>query len=101
MPQNQHEMIQSAARDYAAADKTLNQVYTALIRALKSSPKRITQLRTAQKLWLQLRDAEAKFVALSNEGGSNEPLLLYATLARLTNDRVKTLQLYLAEVSAR
>jgi uncharacterized protein YecT (DUF1311 family) len=54
------EMAACARDDLNAADAELNRVYQRLLTAGAKEPVFISNLRTAQKAWIQFRDAELK-----------------------------------------
>lgn len=89
--QNQNEMNQQAARDFEKADIALNKVYNQL--AMKLDRESKTKLKSAQRAWIQFRDAEAQFEAdLDARGGSLAPLIYNGRRAEFTKIRMKELQ---------
>ena len=89
--QSQQEMNQTAQREFAAADKALNQVYKQVLAAI--DPEAQPKLKAAQRAWVQFRDADAEFHAdLEARDGSMAPLVESGRKATLTKARVKELQ---------
>lgn len=99
--QTQLEMNEQAAKDFKKADKELNAVFQQIIKANRSDTVFIKNLKKAQNLWIQLRDAEldAKF--------PEEPGKFYGTVAPmcwsmyktdLTKERIKKLRVWLTGV---
>ena len=94
-PMDQSTMNICADKDYRAADKKLNDVYSKVMTALDDAGYR-AKLKTAQRAWIQYRDTECTFEVAENEGGSIYPLVYAGCLTRLTGARTKELQAYLA-----
>jgi uncharacterized protein YecT (DUF1311 family) len=94
--QSQQEMNLKAGEQYKKADKELNNVYQKILKEYASQPVFIKKAVTAQRLWLQLRDAElaAKF-PIPGSYGSVEPMCRFRYLEGLTKDRVKFLKVWL------
>jgi len=95
MAQTQAEMNQEAATQAEAADKELNTVYRELMGRLDAEGKAL--LKTSQRAWLAFRDAEAKFSADANRGGSMAPMTYSLAIARLTESRTQWLREHLSE----
>ena len=51
-----------------------------------------TRLVRAQRAWIAYRDAECEISALSEKGGSLEPLMRFSCLARVTEARTGELK---------
>ena len=96
-PQTQSEMNACAGIAYRNADRRLNQVYQQLLPKLPAS--RRQQLVTAQQAWIRYRDASCNFERSEVEGGSMAPMIQASCLARLTEQRTKDLQQYLASTN--
>jgi uncharacterized protein YecT (DUF1311 family) len=94
-PQSQSEMTACAGIAYQNADRKLNQIYQQLLPKLSSS--RRQQLVTAQQAWIRFRDTSCNFEASAFEGGTIAPMIYSSCLARLTEQRIKDLQNYLAD----
>lgn len=79
---------------YTKSDKKLNDVYQKLLRANRSNTTFIRNLRTAERMWIQFRDAQftleyPKHVLIDK--ADSIPMDQAICLARLTEDRTKTL----------
>ena len=97
--QTQSEMNQDAYNDYLRADKQLNSVYTAVLKKYKSDLVFIKNLREAQRLWIQFRDAEmrAKYPERPvGEYGSIQPMCWHMYLQELTEERTAKLKIWLS-----
>ncbi|WP_179641026.1 lysozyme inhibitor LprI family protein [Sphingomonas guangdongensis] len=88
--QTQMALNTDAARKAKAADRDLNQTYTALM--TKASPAAKQLLRASQRHWIAFRDAECRFVASGVSGGSVQPMVVAGCMERLTNDRLRQLR---------
>lgn len=93
----QSEMNACAARAYAQADASLNDLYRRLLQKLPSD--RQESLRKVQKAWLTFRDLDCGFAAAGYEGGSMQPMVKSACMAARTNERTKQLHDLLDEAS--
>ncbi|OIP71318.1 MAG: hypothetical protein AUK43_06500 [Oscillatoriales cyanobacterium CG2_30_40_61] len=93
---NTLEMRKCASDQYQIADQKLNQTYQKLIGQL--SPERKKRLIEAQRAWISFRDKTCSFESSQVLGGTAEPLLLTQCLANVTQQRVRDLQNYLAEI---
>jgi len=94
-PQDQSSMNYCADQDYRAADKKLNAVYQKVMAALDDDGYK-TKLKAAERAWMTFRDTECTFETAENEGGSIHPLVYSGCETRLTDERTKALQSYLA-----
>jgi uncharacterized protein YecT (DUF1311 family) len=99
---SQQQLNACAAEDFARADKELNGVYKQILSEYKDNPLFLEKLKAAQRLWVQLRDAEveARFpVAKSERGtqvwGSSYPMSVDGYRAELTKQRTRQLHLWL------
>ncbi len=94
--QTQVEMDLKAAGQYKKADKELNVVYQKILKEYASQPVFVKKFKAAQRIWLQLRDAElaAKFPN-PNDYGSVEPMCEALYLESLTKERTKFLNVWL------
>ena len=83
---------------YVKAEKEINSVYQKILREYGSDKEFIKNLRASQRLWIQFRDAEIK-ARYPNQTpgyyGSIYPSCLASLKAQLTNDRIKTLSVWL------
>jgi uncharacterized protein YecT (DUF1311 family) len=78
------------ARTYRAADGQLNQLYKQIRQVL--TPDQQQQLVTAQRLWLQLRDATCKAESDLYKGGDAESPAYSACLEEETRQRTADLK---------
>lgn len=94
--QSQMEMNAEARADFEKADRQLNVVYGKVQKLLDVEGRE--KLRIAQRTWIAFRDAEAELHADTEaRGGSMEPLVLFGTMTRLTEARIKQLEEFLHE----
>ncbi len=91
---SQLEMNQCAADALEAADAELNTVYRQVLAANAGNPVALERLRAAQRLWIQLRDADlaAQFPLAEGQDprrvyGSIYPLEFASETAKLTRQR--------------
>jgi uncharacterized protein YecT (DUF1311 family) len=75
---------------YEKADRDLNAVYKQLMSQLDEN--RQDKLRTAQRAWLQFREANADFAASLAEGGTLAPLLKISAIVEMTEARTSELK---------
>jgi uncharacterized protein YecT (DUF1311 family) len=97
--QNQQELNIAAGKDYEAADKELNRVYSQLKGRLEKDERR--KLAKAEQAWIKFRDAECDFRSFENTGGTIYPLVYGGAAAALTRQRTADLQEILDEYSSR
>lgn len=98
LAQSQLEMNQAAGNEFAAADKKLNSVYQQILRKYAKNPLFLKYLKTAQRLWVQFRDAQLAMKFPDREPGfygSVLPMCKSNYLAELTVDRTKQLEEWL------
>lgn len=95
--QTQLEMNQKAHKDFQQADKELNSVYQKILQEYKPDTAFIKNFKKAQKIWVQLRDAEmkAKYPDREEGYGSVEPMCWSMYLKELTEERTKALRIWL------
>lgn len=100
--QSQAQMNQEADATYRKADQELNRVYQQIFKEYRAQPAFLQSLKTAQKLWLQFRDAEmkARYPATNSlvEYGSFFPVCYSNGLEELTKARTKQLRLWLTGI---
>jgi uncharacterized protein YecT (DUF1311 family) len=104
---SQLEMNQCAFEDLGRADAELNAAYKQILGSMKDQPVAAERLKAAQRLWVQLRDADlaAQFPLAEGQSAQLEYgsiyLLEYATAqAELTRQRTAYLRAhFLADVS--
>ncbi len=94
--QTQTELNLNAIRKYKKADLELNSSYQKILKGYASQPLFIKNFKTAQRLWLQLRDAElaARF-PVAGSYGSVEPMCKVMYLEGLTRERIEFLKTWL------
>lgn len=96
--QTQAEMSRDANELFKNADKELNEVYNQILTDYKKDTIFIENLKKAQRLWVQFRDAELnmKFPAYpGNHYGSMLPMCRAFYLKELTENRTETLREWL------
>lgn len=96
--QTQLEMNQEEQNKYLKADKKLNNVYNQILKEYKSDTEFIKNLKIAQRIWIQFRDAEMKSKYPDREQGyygSIHPMCLSIYLTELTEERTKKLKMWL------
>jgi uncharacterized protein YecT (DUF1311 family) len=88
-----------AGSGYEKADKELNMVYKQILKDYAAQPLFIKNLKIAQRLWVQLRDAElgAKFPKTGGYG-SVQPMCESGYLEQLTRERTKFLRVWLTGI---
>lgn len=89
-PMDQSTMNICADKDYRAADAVLNKVYKRAMAAQDDTGRDL--LRASERVWIAYRDAECKFEAAPNEGGSIYPMVYAGCLTRLTKARIADLR---------
>ena len=96
--QNQSEMNITAYESLQKVDDELNKVYQDILKEYKHDTLFIKNLRTAQKLWIQFRDAELEMKYPAYAGkyyGSIQPVCSASYLEALTQERVDKLKIWL------
>ena len=99
--QSQLEMNQEEQNKYLKADKKLNNVYNQILKEYKSDTEFIKNLKIAQRIWIQFRDAEMKSKYPDREQGyygSIHPLCWTVYLRDLTEERTKKLIVWLTGI---
>jgi uncharacterized protein YecT (DUF1311 family) len=89
-PMTQMEMNQCAIKEYQDADSELNRVYKEVMAKLR--PEMQAKLKTAQKAWLQYRDANCDCASFDYSEGSIYPVMYYGCLKNMTVARTKEIQ---------
>ena len=85
-------MNQQAHQEFQKADALLNKAYKELL-ASDLSDEDKEELQAAQRLWVQFRDAEAKFEAnLDARGGTAMPLVYENRRQEITEARTEDLK---------
>lgn len=98
-PQTTRDMIECGRRSYRESDKKLNQIYKQLQEKLGGSQRK--RLVTSQDNWLKYRDSACIFEGGMYEGGSLEPPTRINCYARVTNQRLRDLDVWLQELNRR
>ena len=97
--QSQTAMNINAYSDFKKADMELNAVYQKILKSYSRETTFIKNFRNAQRLWIQLRDAElaAKY---PNSGtyGSVGPMCESIYLERVTKDRIEFLNIWVTGI---
>ena len=99
-PQDQSSMTYCAGVDFDKADKALNALWPEIKKAAQEDDANVGNgtheyldaLMASQRAWLAYRDAECTWQGFYAHGGSMEPMLVNACLAKLTEERVKALK---------
>jgi len=96
---NQLELNACADQDFKKADAELNAVYRQIVTKLAGEPVALAKMKAAQRLWIQLRDAdlEARYQVGDDENprllyGSMYPMLYSGAKAALTETRTAYLR---------
>lgn len=92
----QQAMNQCASANYKAADAALGKAYKAVVARLGDDADRLALLRSAERAWINFRDAECSFAADGVAGGSIAPMIRAQCLQAQTEARTAALQAYLA-----
>ncbi len=96
---NQLELNTCADQEFKKADAELNAVYRQIVTRLAGEPVALAKVKAAQRLWVQLRDAdlEARYPVGADENprflyGSMYPMLYSGAKAALTTTRTAYLR---------
>lgn len=96
--QTQGEMNAETAGEFQAADKQLNFIYQEILSNYADDEAFIASLKEAQRCWIAFRDAQLKMKYPDREPGyygSILPSCEAMYLAELTQERIKTLQVWI------
>ncbi len=99
--QTQTDMNQDEFATYKKAEKEINTVYQKILKEYSSDTEFIKNLKTAQRLWIQFRDAEVKAKYPNRTQGyygSVYPMCVSIYMTQLTNDRIKALRVWLTGI---
>ena len=102
LSQTKNELNRETSTVFQAADQKMNEVYEKILDLYSRNTLFIKNLRTAQDLWLQYRDAQLAVMYPDRfEGyyGSVLPICKGAYLAKLTNARTRELEVWLNKSS--
>ncbi|QJB34472.1 DUF1311 domain-containing protein [Chitinophaga oryzae] len=97
MAQTQSDMNKQAGQEYKEADKKLNTIYQEILKKYAANKTFITNFREAQRLWVQLRDAQLKamYPGPAKSYGSMFPMCKATYLTELTNQRTEAIRVWL------
>jgi uncharacterized protein YecT (DUF1311 family) len=93
--QTQSGLSACAEAAYRKSDAALNNVYKQIVRRLKDDAPTAKLLVTAQKAWIDYRDAECEFSSSGVIGGSLYPMTLAICQEAVTRRRTQELGEYL------
>ena len=96
--QSQAELNQQAYANYLKKDKELNLVYNKILKEYQSDSLFIKNFKNAQRIWIQLRDAEMKAKFPTREEGYYGSIYSYcwnSYLTELTEERIKKINEWL------
>ncbi|MCX6239497.1 MAG: DUF1311 domain-containing protein [Bacteroidia bacterium] len=100
--QTQGEMNFTAAKTFQAADKELNQVFQTVLKEHSNDTIFISKIKTAQNLWIKLRDANLDAIFIPGRRyGSVEPLCRYGYLEEFTKERIEFLKTWIDGIDKR
>ena len=88
--QTQLDMNVDAIRAYKKVDKELNLVYKQVIGKMSEQEK--TNLKTAQRKWIKMKESSCTKEAAEYEGGSMYPMIYHDCLAIKTKKRITELK---------
>ncbi len=92
--QTQGEMNEKAKIDYVKTDNKLNSIYNQILTEYNSDSLFIQNLKKAQRIWVDFRDAEVemKYPSIDkSEYGSVFPMCRWMYLTNLTENRIEKL----------
>jgi uncharacterized protein YecT (DUF1311 family) len=91
--QTQTEMNVYSCDSFKSADRELNLVYQKILKDYKQDTAFIKNLKSAQSLWIKLRDADLKAIYTPGEFyGSVKPMCACTILTEFTKERTKFLK---------
>lgn len=92
--QTQAEMNEMAHKSFQQADKELNKTYQQILKDYSTDTLFIKNLKAAQKIWVQFRDAEMKmkYPLYEKEFFSMKTVCWYSYMQQLTEARTITLK---------
>ena len=99
--QTQIDINQTAANNYQAADKALNTTYQQILKDYKDDTAFTHSLKTAQRIWIQFRDAEMLARYPNREPGyygTMLPACWSNCMTTLTTRRTADLKLWLTGI---
>ncbi|TDE11261.1 lysozyme inhibitor LprI family protein [Dyadobacter psychrotolerans] len=92
---------QNDNNSYTKAEKEINTIYQKILREYSSDKAFIKNLKATQRIWIQFRDAEVKARypnQTSGYYGSVYPECVSNLKTQLTNERIKTLKVWLVGI---
>ena len=95
-------MNQEAKNDFQKSEKKLNAMYQNVLRKHKTDQTFIKNLKNAQRIWIQFRDAEMKAKYPDREEGyygSIHPMCWFGYMKELTDERIANLKVWLEKKS--
>ena len=93
--QTQLNMNKDAADSYKKVDQELNTVYTQVLKLYASDAPFVLHLKAAERAWVQFRNEQVKMkYTPENNYGSARPMCVSVYMEELTNDRIKTLKVW-------
>ena len=98
--QTQLEMNEDANDVFKRADKELNKVYQNILVEYKSDAEFIKNLKASQRNWIKFRDSELNMKYPERDYGyygSMHALCVSEYLEKLTQERINTLRMWLAD----
>jgi uncharacterized protein YecT (DUF1311 family) len=96
--QSQTAMNMKAYSDYKKTDAELNGVYQKILKSYFRETTFIKKFRNAQRLWIQLRDAELAAKYPNRTYGSVAPMCESIYLETLARDRIKFLNVWVTGI---
>lgn len=98
---SQFELNQCAGQKDDAADRELNKTYREILTKYSDQPEFLQRMREAQRIWLQLRDAELKMKYPLDRDmyGSVQPMCEASYREELTKERTKQLKKWLTGIA--
>ncbi len=99
--QTQAELNQDAKNLYLKSEKEKNAIYQKILKQYSADLPFIKNLKSAQRLWVQLRDADMKMKFPDRQAGyygSMKPMCWYNYMTELTEQRIRTLRVWLAGI---
>lgn len=91
--QTNAEMLEKSSKRFEKIDKELNVVYQKIMKSTAGTQKE--NIKKAQIAWLKFRDLHCDCESKQHEGGTMESLVHTECLAKLTEERVKQLKIFL------
>ena len=88
--QTQLEMTERAGGDLRKAEARMDALYAKVLVRVSDAGKE--NLQAAQETWLRFRDQECEFETMGTKGGSIHPMVVAECRRRLTDQRIKDLE---------